>query len=74
MSDERNPVVITIKPSGSISIEGDVILQDRDGNLITRPVQKRPGILKLCGCGHSNTAPFCDGTHNELKGCVPPAS
>ena len=61
------PVVITIKPSGSISIEGDVILQDRDGNLLERPVEKRPGIVKLCGCGHSKTHPFCDGTHNECK-------
>lgn len=61
------PVVITIKPSGSISIEGDVVLQDRDGNPIPRPVEKRPGILKLCGCGHSKTHPFCDGTHNECK-------
>ena len=61
------PVVITIKPSGSISIEGEVVLQDRDGNLIPRPVEKRPGIVKLCGCGHSKTHPFCDGTHNEIK-------
>jgi CDGSH-type Zn-finger protein len=67
MSDELRRVVITIKPSGSISIEGDVVLQDRDGNLIARPIEKHPGILKLCGCGHSKTHPFCDGTHNELK-------
>lgn len=62
-----SPVVITIKPSGSISIEGEVVLQDRDGNVIPRPVEKRPGIVKLCGCGHSKTHPFCDGTHNECK-------
>jgi CDGSH-type Zn-finger protein len=67
MSTESNRVVITIKPSGSISIEGEVVLQDRDGNLIPRPPEKRPGILKLCGCGHSRTPPFCDGTHNEIK-------
>jgi hypothetical protein len=65
--EQPKPVTITIKPSGSISIEGDVILQDRDGNLLERPVEKRPGIVKLCGCGHSKTHPFCDGTHNELK-------
>lgn len=68
------PVVITIKPSGSISVEGEVVLQDRDGNLIPRPVEKRPGIVKLCGCGHSKTHPFCDGTHNELGAKSPPAS
>ncbi len=65
MSGERKPVVITLKPSGSISIEGEVVLQDRDGNPIPRPVEKRPGLTKLCGCGHSRTHPFCDGTHNE---------
>ncbi len=73
MSTEPNRVVITIKSSGSISIEGDVILQDRDGNLIPRPPEKRPGILKLCACGHSRIPPFCDGTHNELKKDPPPS-
>ena len=67
MSTEPSRVVITIKPSGSISIEGEVVLQDRDGTPIPRPVEKHPGILKLCGCGHSKSHPFCDGTHNEFK-------
>jgi CDGSH-type Zn-finger protein len=67
MSEEKKQVTITIKSSGSISIEGDVVLQDRDGNLIPRPPEKHPGILKLCACGHSKIKPFCDGTHNELK-------
>ena len=67
MSEEKKQVTITIKSSGSISIEGDVVLQDRDGNLIPRPPEKHPGILKLCACGHSKNKPFCDGTHNEYK-------
>ena len=67
MSEEKKQVTITIKSSGSISIEGDVVLQDRDGNLIPRPPEKHPGILKLCACGHSKIKPFCDGTHNEYK-------
>ena len=67
MSNDPNRVIITIKPSGSISIEGDVVIQDRDGNEIPRPPEKRPGIVKLCGCGHSKEHPFCDGTHNECK-------
>jgi hypothetical protein len=57
MSDEKKQVTITIKSSGSISIEGDVVLQDRDGNLIPRPPEKHPGILKLCACGHSKNKP-----------------
>jgi len=71
MPTEPTRVTITIKPSGSISIEGEVVLQDRDGNLLPRPVEKRPGIVKLCGCGRSKTHPFCDGTHNELSGRPP---
>jgi CDGSH-type Zn-finger protein len=71
MTPTPKPVTVTIKPSGSISIEGDVVLQDRDGNAIPRPVEKHPGILKLCGCGHSKTPPFCDGTHNEHKQATP---
>ena len=67
MNEPTKPVVVTIKPSGSISIEGEVVLQDRDGNVIPRPPEKRPGIVKLCGCGHSKTHPFCDGTHKELR-------
>ena len=67
MADEPKRVTITIKSSGSISIEGDVVLQDRDGNLIPRPPEKHPGILKLCACGHSKNKPFCDVSHNDYK-------
>jgi CDGSH-type Zn-finger protein len=67
MSDEPRRVTITIKASGSISIEGEVVLQDKDGNLIPRPPEKHPGIVKLCACGHSRNKPFCDGSHKEVN-------
>ncbi len=59
------PVRITIKPSGSILIEVPVVLVDAEGNEIPQPIPKRPGTVKLCGCGRSRSKPFCDGSHNE---------
>lgn len=64
MSD--SPVTITIRPSGSIVIEGPVVVRDNDGNPLSPPVVKTPGIVKLCGCGASKTKPFCDGSHKAL--------
>ena len=65
MSDQ--PVRITIKPSGSILIESPAVILDADGNEIPQPTQKRPGTVKLCGCGNSQTKPFCDGSHNDRR-------
>jgi CDGSH-type Zn-finger protein len=62
-----SPVRITIRPSGSIVIEGDVTIHDNDGNPLTPLVVKTPGIVKLCGCGTSKTKPFCDGSHKTLR-------
>lgn len=66
MSDQ--PVRITIKPSGSILIESPAVILDADGHEIPQPTQKRPGTVKLCGCGNSKSKPFCDGSHNEVNG------
>ena len=56
-------VIITIKQKGPYLIEGPVEIRDQDGALITPPPAKTPGITKLCGCGHTKTKPFCDGSH-----------
>ena len=63
MSDA--PVRITIKPSGSILIETPVVLVDGEGREIPQPTPKKPGTVKLCGCGRSKAKPFCDGSHND---------
>lgn len=70
MSDEQTPVTITVKPWGSIMVRGPVTILDTEGNVITPPPAKTPGVIKLCSCGHSRTRPFCDGSH---KTCEPPA-
>lgn len=59
------PTSIVFKRRGTIIIEGPVIVRDEDGNEVPQPVAKHPGILKLCGCGRSETKPFCDGSHKK---------
>jgi CDGSH-type Zn-finger protein len=62
------PVRITIKPLGTIHVEGPVEVVDHQGNPLTPPPSKVEGVIKFCGCGHSATRPFCDGSH---KKCAP---
>lgn len=66
------PVSIVIKPLGPIVIDGVIDLRDHEGNPITIPPNKSPGIVKLCGCGHSQKKPFCDGSHK--LSIAPPAA
>jgi len=54
---------ITINNNGSLKIDGDFEIVDRDGNnygLAGRTV------LSLCRCGQSKNKPFCDGSHKEF--------
>jgi CDGSH-type Zn-finger protein len=53
---------------GTIVIHGAARILDPDGNEIPIPVFKQPGVIKLCGCGHSNNKPFCDGSHKREAG------
>ena len=65
------PVTITVKPHGTIVIEGEVVIRRLDGTIIEPPISKNPGVVKLCGCGHSKNKPFCDGTHKTLSAPEP---
>ncbi len=66
MSEEREPIEILWKrKSGSLRIEGRVIVRDEDGNVIEQPADKDPERPKFCGCGHSGNKPFCDGSHKK---------
>jgi CDGSH-type Zn-finger protein len=62
---DQAPISIVFKRKGTIIIEGAAIVRDEDGNEVPQPVAKHPGILKLCGCGRSETKPFCDGSHKR---------
>jgi CDGSH-type Zn-finger protein len=64
----NDPVLITIKPTGPIRIEGpkgSFKIVDVDGNEFETLGKRR---VSLCGCGNSNTKPFCDGSHKTVSG------
>lgn len=70
-ADPREPITIRWKPGGPYVVQGPVVVRDPDGRELTPPPAKVPGQVKLCGCGHSQTKPFCDGSH---KTCGAPAA
>lgn len=51
---------ITVLSNGSLKIEGDFEVTDKEGNIYN--LQGRP-IISLCRCGRSANKPFCDGSH-----------
>lgn len=51
---------ITILSNGSLKIDGDFEIQDKEGNNYN--LQGRT-IISLCRCGLSKNKPFCDGSH-----------
>ncbi|CAN7762667.1 CDGSH iron-sulfur domain-containing protein [Paenibacillus sp. LjRoot153] len=55
-------VKITKYDEGPFVIQGSVELVDGAGQVFTTG-----DSIALCRCGHSQTQPFCDGTH-KTKG------
>jgi len=56
-------VKITVRPNGSLRVEGPVRLLDPEGgewDLTSKPA------FSLCRCGASANKPFCDGTHAKI--------
>ncbi len=51
---------ITVNSDGSLRINGDFIIVDREGTEYN--LQGRETI-SLCRCGLSQNKPFCDGAH-----------
>jgi CDGSH-type Zn-finger protein len=52
---------ITIRTDGPIRIEGEFVIVDaagREFGLAGRTA------ISLCRCGHSQSKPFCDGSHH----------
>jgi CDGSH-type Zn-finger protein len=77
------PVKITVRNNGSLRIEGDFEVFDADGIRFDLAGRRE---VKLCRCGLSKDAPFCDSSHkngafvSEVKAralpppAVPPAA
>lgn len=51
---------ITIISNGSIRIEGEFSIQDREGEAFGLGGRTK---ISLCRCGLSGNKPFCDGSH-----------
>lgn len=62
MADQQQgQVQITVNRNGPYRLIGPLTIVDHQGNEI--PVEDE---VFLCRCGHSNTKPFCDGTHRTV--------
>jgi CDGSH-type Zn-finger protein len=53
---------LIINNNGSVKVEGDFEIVDKDGNAYG--LQGRT-VISLCRCGRSANKPFCDGSHKE---------
>ena len=53
---------VVLCPGGPMLLRGDHVLEDADG---VRHATSRP-VTAVCRCGHSASAPWCDGTHKLL--------
>ena len=51
---------ITPNSNGSLRIEGDFEIVDKDGNVYGLGGRE---LISICRCGLSNNKPFCDGSH-----------
>jgi CDGSH-type Zn-finger protein len=63
LAEKMPETKITINNNGSIKIDGDFEIRDREGNLYDL---KGRTIVSLCRCGLSKNKPFCDGSHNAV--------
>jgi 3-phenylpropionate/trans-cinnamate dioxygenase ferredoxin subunit len=55
-------VTIKVKRNGSYHVQGPITIRDAEGNDVTFEGDE----VWLCRCGHSETKPFCDGTHRRI--------
>jgi CDGSH-type Zn-finger protein len=55
---------ITVRNDGSIRVEGDFEILDQDEKTFGLAGRTKIG---LCRCGHSETKPFCDGSHKKIN-------
>lgn len=57
-----NKTTLKVNNNGSLKIEGDFQIVDKDGNLYDLGGRD---VISLCRCGLSANKPFCDGSHRN---------
>ncbi|MES1201936.1 MAG: CDGSH iron-sulfur domain-containing protein, partial [Pseudomonadota bacterium] len=55
------PLEINPQTDGPLMVRGNFEVMSGTGRMVARVTAAR-----LCRCGHSNTKPFCDGTHAKI--------
>jgi CDGSH-type Zn-finger protein len=58
------PTKIIAAHNGPLRIEGDFEILDPQGKPFGLAGRTR---VSLCRCGHSETKPFCDGSHTKIN-------
>ena len=51
---------ITVNSNGSLKIEGEIEMVDKNGNVYDLGGRE---VIGVCRCGMSKNKPFCDGSH-----------
>lgn len=51
---------LTINSDGSVRVEGDFEIVDKQGNVYGLGGRD---VVSICRCGMSKNKPFCDGSH-----------
>ncbi|MBS1525604.1 MAG: CDGSH iron-sulfur domain-containing protein [Bacteroidetes bacterium] len=51
---------LTINSNGSVRVEGDFEIVDKEGNVYGLDGRT---TVSICRCGMSQNKPFCDGSH-----------
>jgi CDGSH-type Zn-finger protein len=51
---------ITVNNNGSLRVEGEFEIVDKDGNVYGLGGRE---LVSICRCGRSQNKPFCDGSH-----------
>jgi len=55
---------LTVRNDGSVKVEGDFEIVDQEGRQFGLGGRANAA---LCRCGHSQSKPFCDGSHKKMN-------
>jgi CDGSH-type Zn-finger protein len=55
---------LTVRNDGSVKVEGDFEIVDQEGRQFGLGGRVNAA---LCRCGHSQSKPFCDGSHKKIN-------
>lgn len=63
MTGQKKSPRIVVYEQGPYLVRGPFNLISPEGEPLTERL-----VIALCGCGRSQTAPLCDGSHKQARG------